>query len=254
MRLSVVLVVGALLCPSIVSGAGNEAIQSFSKAKKILLKQIYCDQSQTFYCRSTFSPKKQVLHTGGYVPIRDNKRANRLEWEHVVPAHAFGQSFKEWRDGDPACVDSKGKAFKGRKCTEKLNVQFRYMQADMHNLVPVIGEVNGLRSNYSFAKIPGEERRFGSCDMEIANRKAEPPEDVRGDIARIYFYMSDAYPSRGIVSKKNRKLFDAWDKQDPVDEWECEKERRVRAIQGNENFFVTRRCLNGYGAVFWFPL
>lgn len=175
MRLSVVLVVGALLCPSIVSGAGNEAIQSFSKAKKILLKQIYCDQSQTFYCRSTFSPKKQVLHTGGYVPIRDNKRANRLEWEHVVPAHAFGQSFKEWRDGDPACVDSKGKAFKGRKCTEKLNVQFRYMQADMHNLVPVIGEVNGLRSNYSFAKIPGEERRFGSCDMEIANRKAEPP-------------------------------------------------------------------------------
>jgi len=118
------------------------------------------------------------------------------------------------------------------------------MQADMHNLVPAIGEVNGLRSNYSFAMIPGEERRFGSCDMEISNRKAEPPTDVRGDIARTYFYMDDAYPGRGIISKKNRKLFQAWDTQDPVDEWECERERRIRAIQGNENVFVNRSCGN----------
>ena len=254
MRLFVVFVMVALLCPAISFSAGNERIQSFSKAKKILAKRIYNDQNQTFYCRSTFNTKKQVFHTGGYVPAKDNKRANRLEWEQVVPARAFGQSFKEWREGNPACVDSKGKSFKGRKCTEMLNKQFRYMQADMHNLVPAIGEINWLRSNYSFAMIPGEERRFGSCDMEIVNRKAEPPEDVRGDIARIYFYMSDAYPGRGIVSKKNRKLFDAWDRQDPVDEWECEKERRVRAIQGSENFFVSRRCLNGYGGVFWFPL
>ena len=84
------------------------------------------------------------------------------------------------------------------------------MQSDMHNLVPAIGELNGLRSNYSFAMLPGEERRFGDCDMEIADGKAEPPPTVRGDIARSYFYMDAAYPGRGVVSGKNRKLFEAF--------------------------------------------
>ncbi len=225
--------------------AGNEMNQSFNKAKKILLREVYRDHRQTFYCNSEFDSKKRVFHTGGYIPKKNNKRAHRLEWEHVVPAHAFGQSFPEWRDGDPRCISSKGKPFKGRRCTEKLNVPYHYMQADMHNLVPAIGEVNGLRSNYSFAMIPGEARQFGLCDMEISNRKAEPPESVRGDIARTYLYMDDSYPGRGIISKKTRKLFDAWDKQDRVDQWECERELRIRAIQGNGNKFVNRECPGG---------
>ena len=226
--------------PGSLFAEGNTTNQSFNQAKKILLKDVYSDHHTTFYCKSTFDEKKHVEHTGGYVPVKNNNRANRLEWEHIVPAHAFGHSFPEWRDGHPSCVDSKGKSFKGRKCAEKVNHLFRYMQADMHNLVPAIGEVNGLRSNYSFAMIPGEDRRFGPvCDMEIKNRKTEPPADVRGDIARTYFYMDNAYPGRGIISKKNRKLFEAWDKEDPIDEWERIRERRIREIQGNENVFVT---------------
>lgn len=242
MKILYALLLILTLYPFLSFAAGNETNQSFSRAKKTLLREVYSDHHQTFYCNSGFDSKKQITHTGGYIPVKDNKRANRLEWEHVVPAHAFGQNFAEWRDGDSKCVSSKGKAFKGRKCAEKLNMEYRYMQADMHNLVPAIGEVNGLRSNYSFTMIPGEERRFGLCDMEIADRKAEPPENVRGDIARTYFYMADAYPGRGITSKKNRKLLDAWDKQDPVDRWECEKEKRIREVQGNENVFIKREC------------
>ena len=45
----------------------------------------------------------------------------------------------------------------------------------MYNLVPAVGEINGLRSNYNFGIIPGEKREFGSCDMEIEGQKAEPP-------------------------------------------------------------------------------
>src|SRR6266436_9092627 len=60
--------------------------------------------------------------------------SKRLAWEHVVPAEAFGQSFPEWREGHPACVDSKGKAFKGRNCARKMATQFRYMEADLYNL------------------------------------------------------------------------------------------------------------------------
>ena len=78
--------------------------------------------------------------------------------------------------------------------------------------------------------------------MEIEGRKAEPPPGKRGNIARTYFYMDEAYSGRGIISKKNRKLFKAWDKEDPVDAWECERSKRIEKIQGNENRFVKKEC------------
>lgn len=223
---------------------GNTTIQSFSKAKKILLKQVYHDHRVTFYCRCEYTIDKKVSDRNGYVPKKDNKRANRIEWEHVVPAHAFGQSFKEWREGHPECVDSKGKSFKGRNCSRKMVVKFRYMESDLYNLVPAVGEINGLRSYYSFTMIPGEKREFGTCDMEIEGRKAEPRSEVRGNIARTYMYMNAAYPGHGIISKKNRKLFGAWNKQDPVDSWECDRAKRIERIQGNVNLFVKKECVN----------
>jgi deoxyribonuclease-1 len=86
-----------------------------------------------------------------------------------VPAEAFGQAFPEWRNGHPACSDSIGQPFKGRNCAKKMAVAFRYMEGDLHNLQPGIGEVNGLRFNYSTAMIPEEVREFGACDVEITN-------------------------------------------------------------------------------------
>ena len=112
----------------------------------------------------------------------------------------------------------------------------------MYNLYPGIGEVNGRRSNYSMAIINGEKREFGKCDVEISRRKVEPREEIRGEIARTYLYMDSVYPVRGIISKKNRKLFDAWNQSDPVDEWECERAKRIEKIQGNRNEVVIRDC------------
>ena len=82
---------------------GNTKFQSFNKAKKILLKQIYQDHRTTFYCHVPFTKDKEILSSSKYTPKKKWKRAHRLEWEHIVPAHAFGQSFKEWREGHPDC-------------------------------------------------------------------------------------------------------------------------------------------------------
>ncbi len=219
---------------------GNTTIDSFSKSKKLLLNKVYCDHRETFYCACQFKmDKKVIFQADKFSPTtKHRKRADRIEWEHVVPAQSFGQSFKEWRDGDRVCVNKTGKSFKGRKCAEKANMEYRYMQADLYNLTPAIGQINALRSNYSYAMIPGEKRIFGPCDMEIEKRKAEPRAEIRGDIARIYFYMDDAYPGHGIISKKNRKLLMAWAKEDPIDDWERERARRIESIQGNRNSFV----------------
>jgi len=123
-----------------------------------------------------------------------------------------------------------------------MNKEYRKMQADMFNLYPAIGEVNGRRSNYSMAIINGEKRDFGECDVEIKNKKVEPRESIRGEIARTYLYMDSAYPGRGIISKKNRKLFDSWNQSDPVDDWECKRARRIEKIQGNRNDVVMENC------------
>lgn len=222
---------------------GNTTIMSFNKAKKTLLRQVYKDHMKTFYCGCTFSSDKQVDPCDNYTPKKKNKRSKRIEWEHIVAAQHFGQSFKEWREGTPECVDKKGKPFKGRKCAEKMNKLYRLMQSDMYNLVPAIGEVNGLRSNFRFGMITGEKRQFGNCDFELEKkgRIAEPAEHLRGNIARTYKYMDWAYKRR-VISKANRKLFDAWDKQDPVDQWECERCKRIEKIQGNENKIVKDQC------------
>ena len=225
------------------SGQGNTSIESFNTSKRLLLKEVYSDHETTFYCGSRFDQNKDIYHDqSGYVPKNTWKRAFRLEWEHVVPAHAFGQSFTEWTQGHAECIDSKGKDFKGRKCAEKMNKTFRYMQADMYNLQPAIGEVNGLRSNYSYSMIEGEKRQFGSCNMEIEDRKAEPPDERFGDIARTYMYMESVYPGHGIISNKNEKLFAAWNKMDPVDQWECERTKRIEPLQGNPNHIVKTAC------------
>ena len=219
----------------------NTQISSFSKSKK-LLQKVYKYNPYTLYCGCSFKGKKPNLSSCGYIPKKDKKRANRIEWEHVVPAHAFGQSFSEWRNGHPKCVSKNGKKFKGRKCAQKINEEYRRMQADMFNLYPAIGEVNGRRSNYSMGIIEGEKREFGKCDVEIKSRKVEPREEIRGEIARTYMYMDSVYPGRGIISRKNWKLFDAWNNSDPVDDWECERAKRIEKIQGNRNEIVMAKC------------
>ena len=219
----------------------NTQITSFSKSKKLLL-EVYKDHPYTLYCGCSFKGKKPNLSSCGYIPKNDNERANRVEWEHVVPAYDFGHSLSEWKKGHPKCVTKKGKKYKGLKCAAKMNKEFKFMLADMHNLFPTIGEVNRSRSNYPMSIIKGEERKFGECDFEIKNKKIEPRESIRGNIARVYMYMNYSYPGKGIISKKNKKLFDTWNINDPVDSWECERAKIIGKIQGNKNIFVLIGC------------
>jgi deoxyribonuclease-1 len=65
---------------------------------------------------------------------------------------------------------------------------------------------------------------------------------AKGTVARAYLYMDAAYPEHGVVSNKNRKLFEAWDKTHPVEPWECDLYREIKKAQGNENPILAERC------------
>tara|TARA_B100000446_G_scaffold39220_2_gene34577 strand:+ start:24050 stop:24829 length:780 start_codon:yes stop_codon:yes gene_type:complete len=224
-----------------VQAQGNTEIESFSKAKRLLQQKVYNEHRQTLYCNAVFDEDKNVQLPQGFHTDKHKKRAARIEWEHVVPAENFGRFYSEWREGHPLCVSRKGKAYRGRKCAEKVVSQYRLMQADMHNLFPAIGAVNALRSNYSFTVMPQEPVDFGSCAMKIENRKAEPPEESRGRIARTYLYMAETYPQLQL-SKKTQHLMQAWHQRYPVAEWECDRASAIETLQGNANLVVNEAC------------
>ena len=225
-----------------VAFAGNTTNDDFRVSKKMLEKQVYFDHRVTLYCGYPFDKRKNIDLPAGFRTPQHQERAGRVEWEHVVPAENFGRYFKEWREGSGRCIDEKGRLFKGRKCAEQVNEQYRLMQADMFNLFPAVGAVNAVRLNYSYEMLSGFPATFGTCEMKVADRKAEPPERARGEIARAMLYMEDAYAPVWRMSARQKKMISVWNRQYPVTQWECTRAGRIAGLQGNENHFVADAC------------
>ena len=215
------------------------APDSFRRAKR-RAAEVYADHLRTFYCGCEFTPKKAVdWHTCGYEPRANARRAARIEWEHIVPAHAFGAHRGCWHD--ELCTREKsGKKYGGRECCRRIDDQFRRMEADLQNLVPAIGEVNGDRSNFRFDDVAGEPRKYGICDFEIDwhRRVAEPAPALRGDIARAYLYMYYAYANALRLDADQLARFEQWHQADPPTAWEKLRNQRIARIQGGGNPMV----------------
>ena len=237
---------------------GNRHSQSFYTIKKEMLDKIYYDRRRTLYCDAHFTRHKQLELPQGFVlpdlqnadfkifdatPELLQMKANRLEWEHIVPAQNFGKMFPEWYDGKEACVSKKGKKFKGRACAEQESEEFRYMYTDMYNLYPVIGAVNHLRAHFNFTQFTKPiTPTFGVCGgMVISKNKVEPRDAIKGFIARTYLYMQTVYP-RYRISDNMAAILNAWDRKYPGKHWECQRAYRIEKVQGNANPIVKPRC------------
>jgi deoxyribonuclease I len=214
-------------------------VSTFHEAKSKMMNHVYYDHRKTFYCHEDFDSSLNVTSNRQFKSQSMSRRSHRVEWEHVVPAENFGRHFGQWRMGDPNCV-KKNKFYKGRKCARKMAEKFRLMEADPFNLVPAIGEVNQARSNFRFAELPGEEKSFGICDFKISQRRVAPRQEIKGDIARIYYYMEKTYGLK-LIANSQVKLFEAWNKIDPIDDWECKRIKRIRSFHP-ESTGVWQQC------------
>ena len=232
---------------SFISPAYSSPPSTFSEAKVIAKQKIYLDQANSsmgeLYCGCKWT---WVGKSGGRIDAescglkarKQENRAERTEWEHIVPAWTFGNQRQCWKNG-------------GRKhCVDDDSV-FRAMEADLFNLYPSVGEVNGDRSNFNYGMTSGIAPQYGQCKtrVDFDQRTAEPRDDVKGLVARTTFYMFDRYKLN--MSRQQQQLLMAWDKQHPVSAWEKERDRRIAAIMGHSNPFVTgeRRWSQGYKAV-----
>lgn len=217
--------------------AQNTYIKNFTRAK-LFLKQAYSG-APTIYCGCEWSKDTMKIDPDGcdYQPKKVVTRSYRVEWEHLVPASRLGAKFVREKQS-PRCVDSHGKRYRGRKCLEKVSPEFNHMEADMYNLRPAAGGLNGLRSDYPYGEVEGEPRDFGPCNFEFDHEHVEFRDEVRGEIARAYLYMASAYPDRIQLSDEEQKQFEEWNLDYPATEEECKFAERVARFQKNSNPFV----------------
>ncbi len=205
-------------------GEKPEPPRTFNEAKQIA-RSIYDEQPVTFYCGCRYSGSTVDLASCGYTPRKQPARAQQLEWEHVVPAWVIGRQRQCWKEG-------------GRKSCAAGDPVFSTAEADLHNLVPSIGEVNGDRSNFALGMIDAKPSQYGACPMVVSfsDKVAMPPEHARGPAARIYLYMADQYDLR--LSSRDRRTYEAWNRLYPVSDWERWRNQEVSCVMGRENPYV----------------
>lgn len=200
---------------------------SFSRSKNIAHRKIYVNDLQVdYYCGCQYNRSKEVnLNSCGYKIRKNALRAKRIEWEHVVPASVYGKTEQCWSEG-------------GRKNCGNKSLSFNKFESDLHNLRPVVGEVNGDRSNLPY-NIAGENAvSYGQCKFKIdfKSNVAEPPDEIKGDLARITLYMNDKYDLP--YSPEYIILMKSWAEADPVSEKEKKINALIKAYQGDSNPYI----------------
>ncbi|MFO7970049.1 MAG: endonuclease [Candidatus Izemoplasmatales bacterium] len=104
--------------------------------------------------------------------------------------------------------------------------------SDLHNLKPADPGENSSRSNKYF-------------DYIGSTTTYEPPDEVKGDIARILFYMIVMYDYLDLVDTEPTtyemgllEVLLAWHEQDPVDDFERNRNDVIYSYQNNRNPFI----------------
>ncbi|MGM1054569.1 MAG: Ig-like domain-containing protein [Bacteroidota bacterium] len=118
--------------------------------------------------------------------------------------------------------------------TEHIYPQSRLSAADavtdMHHLRVADSDINSLRLNYPFTE--------GSGDAKLVNNNSwYPGDEWKGDVARMVLYLNIRY---GETFNKvgNLDLFLKWNAEDPVSEFEIQRNNVIEVAQGNRNIFI----------------
>ncbi|MCT4603051.1 MAG: endonuclease [Marinifilum sp.] len=128
---------------------------------------------------------------------------------------------------------------------------------DIHALRPCDASVNSDRSNRFFDNGGTAHNEAKNCKFDDDDFTWEPRDAVKGDIARMIFYMAvrydgeDGYPDLKMTddlsfSKISDKtpvfgklsVLKQWHKQDPVDDAEKTRNEKIYTIQNNRNPFI----------------
>lgn len=113
------------------------------------------------------------------------------------------------------------------------------MHPRLHGILALAAFVSALTAPAALAQScpPPDDADYVS---KIGAEAFEPPDPVKGDLARAHFYFALMYPDRVDALFFERELPDllAWHLADPPSREEMQRDSVIQAIQGNCNPFV----------------
>ena len=147
------------------------------------------------------------------------------------------------------------------------------MVSDIVHVIPTDCYVNNRRSSYPFGETNGDIYKSENNYSKLGKSKIssfsgtvfEPNDEIKGDIARIYFYMVTCYEDKITSWRSNAtasyvfsenaypglsdwtlNMMMKWSKNDPVDDVEIARNKAVYEVQKNRNPFVDYPGLEEY--------
>lgn len=102
--------------------------------------------------------------------------------------------------------------------------------SDLHHLRVADAEVNEERLNYPYVEGSGDYGLVGDSSWY-------PGDEWKGDVARMVLYLNLRY-NENINSVGNLDLFLKWNAEDPVSDFERQRNEVIEGAQGNRNPFI----------------
>ena len=111
-------------------------------------------------------------------------------------------------------------------------------KTDAHHVMPESTTTNSIRGNLPFAELPNgsfANSNWGMTTSKCDGSYFEPRDEVKGDVARIIMYMSLVYDLNPSRIFKDESLMLKWHLNDPVDDFELNRNNVIENYQDNRN-------------------
>ena len=204
--------VSVLLLPAV---QADSAVHDYDYvARKLFWNELYAYGGWTLYCGYRFTNNKETV-------------THRLvEIQHIYPAIAMLH--------EAGCKSR-------MQCREEGNKRFIRMEADMHNMYPVIQDILIPPTGLNYGEIKGEHWKFHDCDYERSGGMVEPRPLARGNIARALFYMRLKYGVK--LDAQLIHTLKRWNKADPPSKQEQIRNEKIEELQGQRNPYIDNPAL-----------
>lgn len=112
-------------------------------------------------------------------------------------------------------------------------------KSDLHHIFPVESSVNSIRSSLPFCEVQDikwtkENSKRGYSQFQ--EHCFEPPHEHLGNVARALFYFSIRYQKP--IDQNQEFFLRKWNKEDPIDQEEIERNNAIEVFQNNINPFI----------------
>lgn len=224
--MKIIKVVLLLLCLAVQSVSMADYAENFTEAKKIA-RLIWAEHRETFYCGCKYDRQGNIQFKSCSFSAETKYTSKKISWEHVVPVSWYGKQRACWRYN---------RGQKPRESCRQIDPDFRKMEADLHNLVPALREINMIRKNYAYGELgPGT---CMGCDFVVNRRlqRVEPRDEVKGMAARITLYLSEKYNIP--LDDLQKQILIQWNRRFPPTAWEKRWHEKVATIQGDHNPYI----------------